>query len=84
MFAPVSISFDEAWFIWHDPAYGMGNQNNLKYWIEAIVDKDEVEKETVSQGFNFLMDYFTLSLEQMQFIEMKFEQYVEFATSSVL
>jgi len=44
MFAPVSISFDEAWFIWNDPAYGMGNQNNLKYWIEAIVDKDEVEK----------------------------------------
>jgi len=30
------------------------------------------------------MDYFTLSLEQIQFIEMKFEQYVEFATSSVL
>jgi hypothetical protein len=72
MFAPIEISFDEAWFIWTDPAYGMGNQDNLKYWIQAVNTQSNADASTISQGANFLMDYFTLSLEQIKFFADKF------------
>lgn len=49
MFAPVEVPFEEAWFIWSDPAYGMGNQDNLKYWIEAVGKSSDYDSETVSQ-----------------------------------
>ncbi len=36
MFSPALIPFDEAVFVWDDPAYGIGSQDNLKYWLQAI------------------------------------------------
>lgn len=41
LFSPASISFSEALFIWNDPAYGIGNQDNLKYWLDAIPSAEE-------------------------------------------
>lgn len=36
IFSIAELTQDEAFFVWSDPAYGMGNQDNLKYWIDAV------------------------------------------------
>jgi hypothetical protein len=74
----------EAIFIWNDPAYGMNNQNNLKYWIEAVSSDKDIENETINEQYIYLMNYFTLEKSQIDTILLKFSTYIEFITPSIL
>lgn len=33
---PAGVDFDNSFFVWNDDAYGLGDKNNLKYWVEAV------------------------------------------------
>ncbi len=50
----------------------MGNQNNLKYWLDAIPSEEDKAQETIPEGYIFLMNYFTLSNQQLSFIVSQF------------